>query len=320
MKAMILAAGLGTRMRPLTLLRAKPALPVLNRPLIHWTLERLARAGVTEVFVNLHHLGASITRAIGDGSAFGVRVRYSRERTILGTGGGPRKVRHLLGDEPLLLVNGDVLFDFDLRALLAQHTRSRAAATLALIPNPDPRRYSAVVMRRDGRIASLAGLPRPARGRPWLFTGVQVLDPRLLQRLPAGPSDTVRHLYAPLVGEGAKVMGWKTTGAWFDFGTPRSYRDSQIALPRSFLARGRRIEPSARLAPGAVVRRSVVGRGCVVAAGALVEDSVLWEGVRVGEGARVSGCILAQGVRVKAGDTLRDAIRLRRQSAPIEGQ
>ena len=128
MKAMVLAAGLGTRMRPLTLLRAKPALPVMNRPLIHWTLERLARHGVREVVINLHHLPGSVTRAVGDGSAFGLKVHFTRERTILGTGGGPRKARALLGEGPVLIVNGDVLFDFDLGALMRQHRRRKAAA------------------------------------------------------------------------------------------------------------------------------------------------------------------------------------------------
>jgi len=320
MKAMVLAAGLGTRMRPLTLLRAKPALPVLNRPLINWTLERLAGAGVDEVFINLHHRGGSIRRAVGDGSAFGLRVRYSHERVILGTGGGPRRLRRSLGDEPVLLVNGDVLFDFDLRALLRAHRRTRAAATLALLPNPDPRRYSAVVTRRDGRIAALAGLPRPARGRPWLFTGVHVLDPALLERLPPGPSDTVRDLYAPLVDEGVPILGWPTRGAWFDFGSPRSYRDSQLALPRWFLSRERRVAPSARVAMGAAVRRAVVGPGCRIGKGAVVEGSVLWEDVRVGEGARVSGCILAAGARVAAGESLADAVVVRGRRSPIDGQ
>jgi hypothetical protein len=136
---MVLAAGLGTRMRPLTLLRAKPALPVMNRPLIHWTLERLARHGIREVVVNLHHLPASVVRAVGDGSAFGLKVQYTRERTILGTGGGPRKARPLLGDGPVLIVNGDVLFDFDLGDLMRQHRRRKASATLAQLSTGEVR-------------------------------------------------------------------------------------------------------------------------------------------------------------------------------------
>jgi NDP-sugar pyrophosphorylase family protein len=308
---MVLAAGLGTRMRPLTLLRAKPALPVMNRPLIHWTLERLARHGVREVVVNLHHRPDSIVRAVGNGSAFGLKVRYTRERAILGTGGGPRKARALLGDGPVLIVNGDVLFDFDLGALMRQHRRRRAAATLALLPNPDVGRYSPVVLRRDGRLASIAGRPRPARGRPWLFTGVHVVQAELLDRLPRGASDSVRDLYAPLIGEGALVAGFRARGRWYDFGAPASYLASQLEMRPSVLGRKRtlpRVHPSARVEPGARVGGSVVGPRCRIGEDATVADSVLWEGVVLEAGAVVRGCIVADGTHVRQGQRLEDSI------------
>src|SRR5262249_21701685 len=215
-KAMILAAGLGTRMRPLTFARAKPVLPVLNRPLLHWTLELLAAYGVREVMINLHHLPRTVKAAVGDGRAFGMKVAYSSERGILGTGGGPRKVRRWLGGAPFLLVNGDVVFDFDLSRVMRAYARGGAPATLALIPNPDPRRYSGVVTAPDGRVRSIAGLPRPARGEVSMFPGVHVLAPALLERLPPGPSDTVRDLYAPLIAEGRPPLGVRVKGPWYD--------------------------------------------------------------------------------------------------------
>lgn len=308
---MVLAAGLGTRMRPLTLLRAKPALPVMNRPLIHWTLERLARHGIREVVVNLHHLPASVVRAVGDGSAFGLKVQYTRERTILGTGGGPRKARPLLGDGPVLIVNGDVLFDFDLGDLMRQHRRRKASATLALLPNHDPRRYSAVVMKRDGRIASLAGLPRPAHGRPWLFTGVHVVQAELLDRLPRGVSDIVRDLYAPLIAEGARVEGFRARGRWYDFGAPASYLAAQLEMRPSVLGRKRnvaRVHASARVAAGARVGGSVIGARCDIAEDAVVADSVLWERVVLEAGAIVRGCIVGDGARVREGQRIEHSI------------
>jgi len=308
---MVLAAGLGTRLRPLTLRRAKPALPVLNRPLLHWTLARLAQAGVTEVVVNLHHRPASVRRAVGDGRAFGLRVRFSHERRILGTGGGPRRVRGVFGDAPFLLVNGDVIFDFDLRAFIDRYRRSGARVALGLQPNPDPRRYGPVVMDRRGRIVSLAGLPRPARGRPWLFIGIHLLDPRLLDRLPAGPSDSVRHLYAPLVAEGERLVGVPLEGAWYDLGSPKLYLDAQLSLLAAGFGgtrEGRLIHPQARVDPGATVRRSVVGAGSVLGAGAVVEDSVLWDRVRVGPGARVRRCVITDGRRVPKGARLTDVM------------
>jgi NDP-sugar pyrophosphorylase family protein len=305
MKAMVLAAGLGRRMRPLTLLRAKPVLPVLGRPLLHWTMERLARAGVREVVVNLHHLAGTVTAALGSGRRWGLRIRYSEEPVILGTGGGPRAARGLLGDEPLLLVNGDVLFDFDLHRLLAAHRDSGAGATLALRDNPDPGAYSPVVCDRAGRILSIAGRPAPAAGRPAMFASVHVVDPALLDRLPAGPSDSVRDLYIPLLAEGKLLRGVRTGGAWYDLGRPSLYRDAQLRL---LPGRGRDrvlVDAGARVAATARARRSVVGKGARVAASARVERSVLWDGARVEPGGRVVGSIVVTGAVVRSGERAR---------------
>jgi NDP-sugar pyrophosphorylase family protein len=307
MKAMVLAAGVGLRMRPLSLLRAKSALPVLNRPLLHWTLERLARHGVDDVVINLHHRPETVTQAVGDGRRFGLRVRYSRERRILGTAGGPRQVRDFFADEPFLLVNGDVVFDFDLTQLVRRHRTSGARATLALKPNPDSRRYRPVVTAHDGRVRSLAGLPRRARGPVSLFTGVHVLDPALLERLPPGFSDSVRDLYAPLIAEGETVLGCRVRGAWHDLGSPSLYLGSQLYLlaarPNGSRSRAL-IHRDARVRPGARVSRSVVGRRAVVEAGAVVAGSVLWEDVRVGRGAVVRGCVVTDRVTIPAGARL----------------
>ena len=300
-KAMVLAAGLGLRMRPLTALRAKPVLPVLNRPLLHWTLELLARQGVSEVVINTHHRPASVRRAAGDGSAFGLRVVFSHERLILGTGGGPRRVRDFLGDEPFLLVNGDVFFDFDLGELVARHRTSGSQATLALRPNPDPKAYGPVVTGKRGRIVSILGRPRPAVGTESLFAGVHVLDPALLDRLPGGPSDSVRDLYVPLLAEGAPLLGVRMKGAWYDLGTPALYLQAQTAM---LAAKGRLrsvVDPSARVSPSARIVGSVIGSGCQIGPGASVIGSVLWDGVSVGERASVRGSILASGTRVPPG-------------------
>lgn len=297
---MVLAAGLGTRLRPLTRLLAKPALPVLNRPLLHWTLERLAQHGVKRVVINLHHLPETVVAAAQDGRAFGLDVRYSLEPRILGTGGGLRQARRLLGNDPLLVVNGDVAFDFDLGRLMARHHASGARATLALQPNPDPRQYGPVVTDASGRILSLAGRPRPARGRVSLFTGIHVLDPALLDRLPSGRCDSVRDLYAPLVEAGERLLGVRVRGAWYDLGAPRSYLESQLEmLATGFGGRPRRaclVDATARIAAGARVVRSVVGPGAVVEAGARIERSLVWGGVRVGRGARVNGSVVAADV------------------------
>jgi NDP-sugar pyrophosphorylase family protein len=304
---MVLAAGLGLRMRPLTLLRAKPVLPVLNRPLLHWTLRRLARAGVRDVVVNLHHLPQTVVSALGDGRQLGVRVRYAQEPTILGTGGGPRAVRERLGEGPALLVNGDVLFDLDLRALLERQRRSGACATLALRRNPDPRDYPPVVTDRRGRVLSIAGRPHPAAGTVSMFAGVHVLDPALLERLPEGASDSVRDLYIPLLAEGAPLVGLRAGGAWYDLGRPSLYRDAQLRL----LPPGRSlVHEKARVCAGARLRRSVVGARARVGREARVERSVLWDGALVEAGARVSGAIVVDGAVVRSAERARGVIVL----------
>jgi NDP-sugar pyrophosphorylase family protein len=305
---MVLAAGLGLRMRPLTLLRAKPVLPVLDRPLLEHTLERLARAGVRDVIVNLHHLPESVRSALGRGRRFGLRIRYSHEREILGTGGGPRAVRSLLGEEPFLLVNGDVWFDFDLRRLVERHRASGATATLALRRMNRGEAYSAVVTQRTGRIVSIAGRPRSGRGMVSMFASVHVLDPALLERLPPGRSDSVRDLYVPLLAEGAHLAGVRCAGAWYDFGRPSLYRDAQLRMLRG---RGRTqvlVGGGARVGPAAAVSRSVLGSRSRVGAGARVDRSILWEGARVERGARVARVIVTTGGVVRSGERAEDVI------------
>jgi mannose-1-phosphate guanylyltransferase len=296
MKAMILAAGLGLRMRPLSALRAKPAMPVLNRPLLAWTLERLARHGFRDVVVNTHHLPESVRAAVAGARAQGIRVSLSHERRALGTGGGLRHARRLLGPGPILVVNGDVFFDFDLGAIVRRHRSSGAAATLALKANPAPSVYGPVVTGPDGRVRSLAGLPQPARGQVSLFTGVQVVDAFFLDRLRPGFSDSVRDLYAPMAAAGEQILGLRVRGAWYDLGSPALYLDAQMRL---LARRGRSlIDDTARVERGARVVRSVLGPGCVIGRGACITESILWDGVRVDGGAQLRRSIVASGLRV----------------------
>jgi NDP-sugar pyrophosphorylase family protein len=258
-----------------------------------------------------------VRAAVGDGRAFGVNVSYSFEREILGTGGGPRKVRRWIGDETLLILNGDVVFDFDLTALRRRHERAGAPATLALIPNPDSRHYSPVITGADGRVKSIAGMPRPARGTVSMFTGVHILEPALLDRLPPGVSDTVRQLYVPLIAEGRPPLGVRVRGPWYDLGSPSLYLASQQSLLASRfrgIRRGSVIHPGARVHPRARVVRSVVGKGSVIAEGAEVRGSVLWDRVKVGRDAVVESSLLAAGVEVEDGEELRSALLMKGQA------
>lgn len=298
---MILAAGLGTRMRPLTDRIAKPALPVLNEPLIVRTLRALKRAGVSEVMINLHHRPETVRAAIPEGD-LGLKIRYSRETTILGTGGALRKVRSWVGRESFFVVNGDVVFDFDLDAMVASHQKTMALATLALKPNTNPKKYKPVITDRTGRILSIRGVPRGQRGAVSLFASVHLIDPVVLDRLPAGASDTVGDLYIPLLREGAHLQGVRQAGVWHDLGSPSGYLKAQARLLQD---RGRKrpvaIDPSVRVGKGARISRSVVGGGCVIEALARVEGSVIWDGALVKTGAVLKNCIVMSATEVPPG-------------------
>ncbi len=163
MKAMILAAGFGTRLWPLTEDRTKPAIPFLNRPLISYSVEYLASFGIREIIVNLHHQPDSVRLALGDGSALGVRIHYSLEDEILGTSGAMDRVRDMLMDEDFVVMNGKIVTDIDLGAAIRRHREQEAIATLVLRENSARERFSIVEVGERGRIESFAGFPRPRR-------------------------------------------------------------------------------------------------------------------------------------------------------------
>src|ERR687889_887293 len=176
MRAMILAAGYGTRLWPLTIDRAKPAIPFMGRPLVGYVAEYLSRYGFEEVVVNLHHRPESVREALGDGSRFGARFHYIEEPEILGTGGAIVNARALLDSDAFVVVNGKIATDVDLSAALETHRRERALATLVLRPNPARERYS-VVDVSGGLVTGFGGYPasdNAGEDAPLMFTGIQV--------------------------------------------------------------------------------------------------------------------------------------------------
>ncbi len=320
---MVLCAGLGTRLRPLTHRVPKPAVPVCGLPLVHWSLALLAGAGVRRVVVNVHHLPDAMAAAAQDAAdALGLALAVSREPVIAGTGGALREARaHLAGAESILLVNGDVLFDVDLAGALADHRASGALATMVLLPMPPGATYATVELDPGGAVRRIAGLFGPGGGAlvPWHFSGVHVLSPALLDRVPPAPfeCDVNRHVYPPLMAAGT-VRGRVVSGYWNDLGTPARYLEASRdvlggrvplarfaaadPLARSVaLAPGVRAAPDARIDPSArVLAPAYVGRSCHVPAGATVEDAILWDGTALADGETVRHAIAAGTDRVNA--------------------
>jgi NDP-sugar pyrophosphorylase family protein len=228
-RAMILAAGFGTRLRPLTDSLPKPLLPIAGRPLIVWNLLLLRRHAVTEVIINLHHLGHLIEQALGDGSQFGMTLAYSREPAILGTGGGLKQVEPFFGGEPFFVLNGDTLFDLDLGGMADAHRRSRAVATMAVREDPDPDRWGALEVEASGRVARISGRGRQPEGASCkrMFAGVHLMHPRLLASVPAGRESSVIDAYVRAIQDGETVAGYELSGYWSDIGTPERYEEAR---------------------------------------------------------------------------------------------
>src|SRR5574337_1429523 len=222
---MILAAGLGTRLRPLTNTIPKPLLPVGGTPLIIWSLLLLKRHGFRQVVINLHHLGPMIEQALGSGSKFGIRIMYSHEPVILGTGGGIKQAEPHFSGEPVLILNGDTLVELDLEALSDFHRTCNAAATLVLREDSDAARWGLVEVGDRGRILRITGrgLVDSVPAMPRMFAGIHILHPRLLREVPKGVASTIIDPYVTAIQRGEAVLGYDFAGYWSDVGTPERY-------------------------------------------------------------------------------------------------
>jgi len=299
MRAMILAAGYGTRLWPLTIDRTKPAIPFMGRPLIGYVAEYLARFGFDGVVVNLHHQPDSVRAALGDGSLYGARFHYIEEPVILGTSGAIDNARSLLDDgAPFVVINGKLATDIDLRAALETHRRTQALATLVLRPNPARERYSTVEIE-EGRVTGFGGHPAPDEpGEPLMFTGIQILDPRVFELIPRGVfSHSVTDVYVPAIGRGERISAHVSDGAWYELSTVRRYLETSLALMKG---EGRDVE---------------MGPGTAIEPHASVAESVLWENVRVASGARVRRCVLGAGVTVGPSEVLENVAVVRAELA-----
>ncbi|HXX30135.1 MAG TPA: NDP-sugar synthase [Myxococcaceae bacterium] len=312
MKALVLAAGLGTRLRPLTEVWPKPALPLLGQPLLRYALAILARAGVTGLGLNTHHLPEVMARVAKEEAArAAMSLSLFHEPAILGTGGGIRGMRRAVESEEAFLVwNGDVLFAPDLAPVVAEHRTRGADATMLLLPMPAGERYASVEVDADSAVRRVAGRgPGGPELVPWHFSGVHVLSPRIFAAFALeGAEDINRDVYPRLLAAGGRIHGAVRRAPWSDVGTAGRYLAAQRALleggfgdafgPASPLERARKVDGS-WLVEGARVE-GTLRAPVLLDAGAVVE-----RGARAGP-----NVYLGPGVRVPAGCSLEDAALL----------
>lgn len=272
---LVLSAGLGTRLDPLTRLLAKPAVPLGDRTLIEHVLAWLRRHGVHDVVVNLHHRPATVTAVLGDGAHLGLSVRYSWEQPLLGSAGGPRRALPLLAADHFLIVNGDTLSDLDLDRMIDAHRHSGADVTMALIPNTAPDRYNGVMLEGD---VVTGFVPRGDADGSWHFVGVQLVRSSVFAHLPDDvPLETVAGIYREIVANSpGRIRGWRAASRFLDVGTPRDYLQAA------------QLERTAR--------------------GASRLKTVVWPGAMVSSAASLDECVVIGDVHVPAGFSARRAV------------
>ena len=237
MKAMVLAAGQGTRLRPITDRMPKALVPVAGRPMIEFALLLLGHYGVRDIVINLHHFGTQIEDHLGDGQRFNVKISYSHETELLETGGGLLKAKAFLQDDTFIVINTDALIDVDLAAVLNDHRQNHAAATLVLRPDIDADRYGSIDIGADGRICRF--LEHRSKDRPvgaitkLMFTGLQILEPRVFDYMNGGEQkkfSTTRETYPRMLRAGERLFGYSFEGFWQDLGTIERIEAAQQKL------------------------------------------------------------------------------------------
>jgi NDP-sugar pyrophosphorylase family protein len=299
MKAMILAAGFGTRLFPLTIDRTKPAIPFLGKPLVGYVAEYIAQFGFTDIIVNLHHQPESVKNALGDGSRFGVKIEYTiEEPNILGTAGALDNARHLLEDNTFLIINGKIITDIDIAAALETHRNSGALATMVLKENALRERFT-IVETENNQVTGFGESPKPSTNakieliqnpkskiqNPLMFTGIHIFEPRVFEYIPRGVySDIVPTFYRPAIARGETISAHITRGSWFELSTIPRYLDISLAM-----LNGQK-------------EKIVRGENCRISNSAQISDSVIWDNVNIEADAQIKKSIIADGVNIKAGE------------------
>ena len=308
MKAMVMAAGKGTRLRPLTDFLPKPMVPIANRPVLHHLLNLLARHDVQEVGINVHVFPELIQSYFGDGSALGMSIRWSEEKELLGTAGGTKRLQDFWGGETILVTSGDGLHDVDVTALLGHHRRTGALATLTVKPVGDPSAYGVVILDRDTHIRGFQEKPRRDEARSDLANcGVYVIEPELLERIPADTfCDFGEDVWPALVAAGEPIYAYTTMAYWNDVGGLDELRNSildavvgrvRIDVPGTEISPGVWAEAGCQVDSTATVEGPVVlGRNVVIEAGAAIRGpAAIGADCHVGRAAAIRSAALLPG-------------------------
>ncbi len=316
MKGIIIAGGLGTRMRPLTYQRPKPLVPVANRPFLEYQVAHLRQHGIDDLVFATNYMADHIEGHFGDGSRFGVRMRYALEDTPLGTGGAIRNAAELFPGEAVAVFNGDVLTDFDLGAIMGYHKAKRAMATITLSEVPSPHPFGVLILDSDGRVLEWREPSEETKkslaidhdlmptGKDLINAGFYILEPEFIAQIAFGVASSVeRDIYPRLLAAQAPIYGIAPGGFWMDVG-----RAEQLLIATQSVLSGavRTAAPGLAVGEGTTIAPSTwingltaIGRGCRIGGGSRLENCIIMDNVSIGERVRLSGVIVDSGVKVQ---------------------
>ena len=315
---MVLAAGFGTRLQPLTRILPKPMFPVLGRPLLSHTFDLLRSANISEAVVNTHHLPDCITDYFANEKPSNLNLHFSHEEKILGTAGGIKKVQGLLGDGPFILINSDILTDIDLNRVIEFHKKNNSKLTLVVRQDASPEQYDPIEIGENGRIAHFVGassMNLPDNTTRVMFTGIQIMEPEIFERIPSGQfCGTTEDVFPKMVEDSVPIYGYLYDGYWKDMGNRESYLqvnadaldckvklkgipshkpDGPLIVPPVLIGRNCRIAGNSQIGP-----HTVIGPNCTVKNGAVIENSVLWDGVTIRNSTTVKQSVIAANITV----------------------
>lgn len=325
-KAVILSAGFGKRMLPLTETIPKPLLPVAGIPIIRRTIDNLASFGIKEIVINLHHLADEIKSALTPPPP-GIKIYFTEEAEILGTAGGIKAAQNILGDNDFIVINSDIIAEIDFKDLLKQHKEKDALTTMVLRQDPDAEKYGPIEIDSNSKIRRFLNKPdldKNIQLAKYMFTGIQVMSPRLLGMIPnTGYSDISRDIYPQLIVAEEGLYGYVTEGYWTDIGTPETYLRANFRelakstesfpnrkglIPPIHIGKNCRIGENVKLGPNCLI-----GDNCSIKSGAKISETIVMEGATIGKETEINTSIIENNASIE------DNCRISRKIITVKG-
>jgi len=308
LKAIVLAGGFGTRLRPLSCSRPKTLFPLANQPLIDYTLQNLAQGGVDTIILSVYYMAENIVRYLGP-TKYDMGILYSREQRPLGKGGGIKNAEDMLNGEPFIVLNGDIITDLDLRRLISFHEEKGGLATIALYQVKDPSRYGSVEIDREGRITRFVEKPEPGLAPSNLINaGIYVLEPEVLEYMPPGKRFDTEVEVFPVLAQERNLFGFEFHGYWTDIGVPEEYLNANAAiLGKRDKGSGKK---NANVDPTATVKEPCIfGDNVDIGADSVIGPNVsIMDNVHIGKGVRIENSIIFAGASIEDYSSVRNAL------------